>query len=297
MVVHECAGWSSLGTLLALGRRVNSPIPEESPHNMVLVVSGTALLWFGWFGFNGGSALTIGGLATIAFINTQVCPATAMCTWVAMDWIFYKRPSLLGACCGALSGLVVITPWSGFAQPMAAAVAGVVGCLWCWIFNYIIKHKTKLDDACDVFAIHGLGGWIGAVFVGIFSDPPECQDRNKHPPWCANPGTCARGTGQVLIQLMAATFCAIYACFWTYAIIKIMSCFGFGIADNHYSQVKTYDWNEFGEVAYRHPKPEGVYAHVPMPEAEPLYYDTDESSDEHSGSVEESRYSTQISHN
>eukprot|EP00933_Yihiella_yeosuensis_P034674 TRINITY_DN28154_c0_g4_i1.p1 TRINITY_DN28154_c0_g4~~TRINITY_DN28154_c0_g4_i1.p1 ORF type:complete len:494 (+),score=71.20 TRINITY_DN28154_c0_g4_i1:247-1728(+) len=287
MVVHECAGWSAFGCLLALGRRVNPPPRHnEAPHNMVLIVAGTALLWFGWFGFNGGSALTIGGLATIAFINTQVCPATAMITWVALDWIFKKRPSLLGACCGALSGLVVITPWSGFAQPSAALLAGVFAGLWCWVWAEIIRRKTNLDDACDVFSIHGLGGWFGSVCVGIFSDPPACLDRQNHPKWCANPGTCARGLAQTWIQVVVATFCAVYVCVASFLILKVLQCLRISTTkDNEKEQMMTYDHFEFDEVAYRHPHPVGPYMHVEMPAPEPTYYDSDESSEENSESV------------
>eukprot|EP00933_Yihiella_yeosuensis_P034671 TRINITY_DN28154_c0_g1_i1.p1 TRINITY_DN28154_c0_g1~~TRINITY_DN28154_c0_g1_i1.p1 ORF type:complete len:498 (+),score=98.09 TRINITY_DN28154_c0_g1_i1:107-1600(+) len=298
MVVHECAGWSALGGLLALGRRADLPsfYPKEQPHSMVLVVAGTALLWFGWFGFNGGSALTIGGLATIAFINTQVCPATAMVTWVLLDWTVKKRPTLLGACCGSLAGLVIITPWSGFAQPWAAMVAGVCGGLWCWSWTWFVHNKTRLDDACDVFSIHGTGGWLGAVMVGIFSDPPECQDRKKHPAWCANPGTCARGWGQIMAQVVAATVCAIWASVGTYLIIKMMHCFGIKKLTSSESQAMTLDFYEFGEVAYRHYEPLGPYTKVPMPEPPPKYYESDEESEFTSDSFDKIQYKVTAHH-
>merc|ERR1719401_1210951 len=118
MVVHESAGFSALGALLVLGAR-QYPKGQEppGPHNMTLVLTGTGLLWFGWFGFNGGSALTIGGLATIAFVNTQIAPSAAMMTWLFLDWIVGGRPTLNGACAGVVAGLVVITPSAGFVQP------------------------------------------------------------------------------------------------------------------------------------------------------------------------------------
>merc|ERR1712176_1697705 len=142
-----------------MGRR-DFPPGHKAPeaHSMPMILIGTALLWFGWFGFDGGSALTIGGLATIAFVNTQVAPAAAMMTWIFLDWIVGGRPTLNGACAGVVAGLVVITPSAGFVQPAMAIVAGVLGTIWCYTAVELIKHKTTLDDACDTFGVHGMAG-------------------------------------------------------------------------------------------------------------------------------------------
>lgn len=270
MVVHESAGFSALGSLLALGPRANPPNPRSvSPHSVPLVVIGTAMLWFGWFGFNGGSALAIGGLATIAFVNTQIAPATAMLTWVACDWIILKKPTLLGACSGAVCGLVVITPCAGFVQPSMAMVAGVLGAIFCWNCTYYNIYKSGLDDACDTVGVHGVGGFLGTIFVGCLSDPAECASSDP-PVWCANPGTCTRSWNQLRIQTICAIVSACFACVATYCLLKVFVMFGMSPLDDYPSQFQAQDYQEFGEVAYRIPAPEGPYAFVPKPEPDPV---------------------------
>lgn len=269
MVVHESAGFSALGSLLALGPRKRPPEPRTvSPHSIPLVVTGTAMLWFGWFGFNGGSALAIGGLATIAFVNTQIAPACAMLTWVFLDWtVKFKytsqKPTLLGACSGAVCGLVVITPCAGFVQPHMAMVAGVTGAMICWSCTYMNVWYSGLDDACDTVSIHGLGGFLGTIYVGIMSDPPECAGDDP-PRWCANPHTCTRTWDQVRIQTICAFVSAGYAVTATYIILKIFFACGIPKLTRHDEQFECQDWQEFGEVAYRRSEPEGPYEYVPM---------------------------------
>eukprot|EP00440_Ansanella_granifera_P022577 gb/GFBE01024523.1/.p1 GENE.gb/GFBE01024523.1/~~gb/GFBE01024523.1/.p1 ORF type:complete len:485 (+),score=76.61 gb/GFBE01024523.1/:1-1455(+) len=270
MVVHESAGFSALGSLLALGPRKRFPDPRPiSPHNIPLCVMGTILLWFGWFGFNGGSALTIGGLATIAFVNTQIAPAAAMLTWITLDWTVRlkntgRKPTLVGACAGCVCGLVVITPLAGFAQPTMAVLAGVCGACVCWSVTYYNIYYGGLDDSCDTVSIHGLGGFLGTIFVGCMSDPPKCAGEDP-PEWCANPNTCVRGWNQVRIQTICAFVSAIYAAVMTYILLKLMMMCGMRHLTRVDEQTECQDWHEFGEVAYRRAYPEGPYAHVPDP--------------------------------
>lgn len=248
MVVHESAGFSALGCLLALGPREN-PQKDPAPHSLVLLVLGTGMLWFGWFGFNGGSALTIGGLATIAFVNTQIAPAVALFTWMVLDWVVHGKPSILGACSGAICGLVVITPSAGFVQPDMAVKAGFLGAFVCFSATYFIRHRTSLDDTCDTVGVHGLGGFLGTVFVGMFSDPEECS--SKQPPeWCANPGTVFRSFNQFGIQLLCAIVAAVYSMVVAYTMVRVMLLLVPKLTSEE-QQSLCRDENEFGETAYK----------------------------------------------
>ncbi|HEX5323752.1 MAG TPA: ammonium transporter, partial [Capsulimonadaceae bacterium] len=168
-VVHMSSGWSALTLALILGRRKRSAGGEEMrPHNLPLTVLGTALLWFGWFGFNAGSAISSGQLAVSAFTTTHIATGTAALTWMALDWIVYKKPTALGFCSGAVAGLVAITPACGFVNPVGALFTGMIVSCVCF-FAIKLKHKIKADDALDVFGVHGVGGMIGSLCTGAFA--------------------------------------------------------------------------------------------------------------------------------
>lgn len=255
MVVHEAAGFSSLGAMLALGRRAKPPPghledDKTMPHSLPLVLLGTGMLWFGWFGFNGGSALTIGGLATIAFVNTQLAPAAAMMTWIFIDWLWGNRPTLLGACSGAVCGLVVITPSAGFVQPQMAMLSGVMGSLLCFFTVQAVKTSKVLDDTCDTLGVHGVGGFLGTILVGIIADPYECSMNDTAPTWCANPGTVTRSWKQTYIQIICAVVAAVYSASITYALLKVMMIFR-PILRTWEEQETARDQFSFGESAYK----------------------------------------------
>src|SRR3569833_2844483 len=168
-VVHMSSGWSALTLALILGRRRRSEGGEElRPHNLPMTAIGTALLWFGWFGFNAGSALTAGQLATSAFVATHVATGTAALTWMFLDWLMYKKPTALGFCSGAVAGLVAITPACGFVNPVGALFIGVLVACICF-FAIKIKNALKADDALDVFGVHGIGGTFGSIATGLFA--------------------------------------------------------------------------------------------------------------------------------
>lgn len=247
MVVHEAAGFSSLAAMVVLGERKNQR--EAAPHSLPLVLLGTGMLWFGWFGFNGGSALAIGGLATIAFVNTQIAPSAAMVTWIGLDWLWTGKPTMLGACSGAICGLVVITPSAGFVQPQMAIVAGVVGSIVCYFCVEFVK-KTPLDDTCDTLGVHGMGGFLGTILVGVLSDSVECSDKDDAPDWCANPGTVYRSFTQIYIQTICAVASACYAFMVTYVLCKIM-LYVRPNSQSEEQQARTKDIPSFGEVAYQ----------------------------------------------
>ncbi|MDD5189509.1 MAG: ammonium transporter [Dehalococcoidales bacterium] len=166
-VVHIAAGVSALSLALLLGPR-RSFLQKDSmePGNIPMVALGAGILWFGWFGFNGGSALSSGGLASNAFVATQISAASAALTWMIISWI-YRRPSLLGVVTGAVAGLVAITPAAGYIQPIMAIPIGIGVSLLCY-FMMILRPKTGIDESLDVWAVHGMGGTWGAIATGLF---------------------------------------------------------------------------------------------------------------------------------
>jgi Amt family ammonium transporter len=169
-VVHICAGFSALALALVLGTRrgYKDGEPMEA-HNIPMVILGAGILWFGWFGFNAGSALTSGGLAASAFVATNISAASAALTWMVLSW-WDKRPSGLGTATGAVAGLVAITPAAGFVSPIMAIPIGIIVAFVCY---YCIRLRVRLgvDESLDVWAVHGMGGVWGALATGIFADP------------------------------------------------------------------------------------------------------------------------------
>ena len=168
-VVHMSSGYSALTLAIILGKRRRSEGGEElRPHNLPMTAIGTALLWFGWFGFNSGSAIASNQLATTAFVATHIATGTAALVWMFLDWMMYKKPTALGFCSGAVAGLVAITPACGFVSPMGAVIIGIVVSCICF-FAIKIKNALKADDALDVFGVHGVGGTWGSIATGLFA--------------------------------------------------------------------------------------------------------------------------------
>ncbi len=168
-VVHVSSGISALVFALVLGRRKNFPHIAPPPHNMTLTLVGAALLWFGWFGFNAGSALAANGLAVSAFLNTNTATAMAGLSWLFIEWVVAKKPTVLGAATGAVAGLVAITPAAGFVTPMGAIAIGIIVAAVCYIAVTVIKTRLGYDDALDAFGVHGVGGTVGALLTGVFA--------------------------------------------------------------------------------------------------------------------------------
>jgi Amt family ammonium transporter len=168
-VVHITSGVSALVCALYLGKRAGYPQEDMPPHSMVLSFIGAGMLWVGWFGFNAGSALNAGPLATSAFVNTQFAAAAAAITWVITEWIQNRKPTALGAISGAVAGLATITQASGFVQPMSAlAIGGIAGVVCCFMV-FRVKKFFGYDDSLDAFGVHGVGGTMGALLTGLFA--------------------------------------------------------------------------------------------------------------------------------
>lgn len=168
-VVHITAGVAALVAALVMGGRKGFPGQGMLPHNMTMTVTGAGMLWVGWFGFNGGSALAAGGDAAMAMLVTHISAAAGSLAWITMEWKKFGKPSALGIATGMVAGLGTITPASGFVGPAAALVIGLSAGVICFYAVIFIKHKLKIDDSLDVFPVHGVGGILGTLFAGIFA--------------------------------------------------------------------------------------------------------------------------------
>ena len=168
-VVHMSSGMSALVVALIIGRRTGVPRITPPPHNMTYTLVGAALLWFGWFGFNAGSAVQANALAVSAFINTNTATAAAAIGWVIIDWFVTRRPTVLGAATGAVAGLVAITPASGFVSPISAIFIGLIVAVVCYVAVAVVKQRLAYDDSLDAFGVHGVGGTVGALCTGLFA--------------------------------------------------------------------------------------------------------------------------------
>src|SRR5205823_4228563 len=166
-VVHISAGFAGLACALVLKKRTGYPEHVMHPNSMVLTLIGAGLLWFGWFGFNSGSALNSSDLATTAFASTQAAAAAAALTWCVVEWIFKGKPTALGLASGVVAGLVAVTPASGFVYIWGGAAIGVAAGIVCY-FAVQIKSLFGYDDSLDAFGVHGIGGFLGAVLTGVF---------------------------------------------------------------------------------------------------------------------------------
>ena len=183
-VVHITSGVSALVCALYLGKRLGYPKEPMPPHSVVLSFIGAGMLWVGWFGFNAGSALSAGTLATSAFVATHFGAAAAVIGWSAAEWIHNGKPSTLGAISGAVAGLVAITPAAGFVSPMAALLIGLLAGGFCFMMVAFVKAKFGYDDSLDAFGVHGAGGTLGAILTGVFASSminPMFKDANGNP--------------------------------------------------------------------------------------------------------------------
>jgi len=213
-VVHINAGIAALVTTLVIGKRTCYDKYSTPPHNLPFSVLGAAMLWFGWFGFNSGSALGANGLAVNAFVVTNTAAAAAALTWALIDWILNGSPTMLGTISGAVAGLVAITPAAGFVGIGGAIAIGIMVSIFCFTAVSYIKHKFGYDDSLDVFGIHGIGGMWGAIATGIFA--------TKAINAAGTDGLLAGNPKQLLVQLAATATTVIYSLIATYIIYKLV---------------------------------------------------------------------------
>jgi ammonium transporter, Amt family len=219
-VVHISAGFAGLAAILLLRKRIGYPERAMHPNSMVLTLTGAGLLWFGWFGFNGGSALGSGGLAAVALTASQVAAAAAGLSWVAVEWLHRGKPTGLGLASGIVAGLVAVTPASGFVSPVGALVIGVVAGAGCY-GAVCLKPTFRYDDSLDAFGVHGVGGFIGAVLTGVFASAVlyKAGSGGDIPSDFLAAATANR-FGQIGVQVLAALSAAAYSFVATAVIVK-----------------------------------------------------------------------------
>ena len=208
LVVHTTAGVSALVIAILLGNRSEFPNSVQPPHNPGLVMVGACMLWVGWFGFNGGSALAANANAGMAMLVTHIAAATASLTWMAIEWYKNGKPGLVGLVTGTIAGLATITPASGFVDPKSAFIIGLLAGSICWYFSVLIKQTFNIDDSLDVFAVHGIGGMLGTLMVGFLANESI--------------GGTAGSWEQAKVQITGIVAVAALSIVATYIIVKIV---------------------------------------------------------------------------
>ncbi len=238
-VVHISSGVSGLVCAIYIGRRLGYGREAMAPHNMPFTLIGASLLWFGWFGFNAGSAVTSGGLATSAFVVTNTAAASAALAWMLSEWGCRGKPTVLGGASGAVAGLVAITPGSGFVGPVSSIMIGIGAGIICY-FAVILKGKLGYDDALDAFGIHGIGGTWGAIATGLFANPAINS---------AGSGLFFGNPGQLIKQIVAVAAAWILALVGTFVILKIVDS-TMGLKLNNEEERSGLDLTQHDESAY-----------------------------------------------
>jgi Amt family ammonium transporter len=239
-VVHISSGVSALAAALMIGKRRGFGTEPMPPHNLPLTVTGAAMLWVGWFGFNAGSALSAGALATSAFVATHIASAAATLAWMLTEWLTRGKPTVLGAASGAVAGLVAITPASGYVGPLSAIVIGGVGGILCY---HACNLKTRLgyDDSLDVVGVHGVGGTWGALATGLFASK-AINDAGGDGLFFGNPG-------QLLVQALSVLVTIVFAFVGSLLLLKIVDAV-IGLRVHEEDEVLGLDLSQHDESAY-----------------------------------------------
>jgi Amt family ammonium transporter len=239
-VVHVSSGASALVAVWVLGPRKTYPEQPSAPHNLPFVLLGIGLLWFGWFGFNAGSALGAGGLAAVAFVATTVAPCAAGLTWVILEWVLRGKPTALGIATGFLAGLVGVTPAAGFVTPIGAILIGSITSVCCF-FAVSLKAKWQFDDSLDTFPVHGVGGTVGAILTGVFA--------TKAVNSAGDNGLFFGNAAQLWEQIVGVVATYIFAAVGTFIILKLLS-FAMDLRVKPVAEEQGLDINEHGEEGY-----------------------------------------------
>ena len=245
-VVHVNAGFAALAGALALKPRRGYNETSMRPHNLPFCLLGVGLLWFGWYGFNAGSAVSAGSLATIAFVNTTLGAAAAMFAWMMIDLVTKKEITALGAGTGAVAGLVGITPACGFVTPGGAILVGMITSAVCYVMA-TLRAKGPVDDSLDAFAVHGVGGFTGAILTGIFSS--ASLGDAKIGGSGVSPYAVAGGLDQVIAQFKGTAFVALYSFVVSFILFKVLQAV-MGLRASEEAEQRGLDVAQHGEEAY-----------------------------------------------
>lgn len=240
-VVHISSGVSALICAIVIGKRRGFPTEAMPPHNLTYTVIGTGLLWVGWFGFNAGSALTAGTGAVNAFVATHMAAAAGVLGWSAVEWLKHGKASILGACSGAVAGLVCITPASGSVTPMSAIILGFVAGAGCYYACSTLKTKLGYDDSLDAFGVHGVGGTIGALLTGVFATKAVCGREGL----IESGGSFSQMTNQIVSIGAAAGIAAV----GTLILLKILDV-AMGLRVTEDEELRGLDVTQHGEEGY-----------------------------------------------
>jgi Amt family ammonium transporter len=242
-VIHISSGVAALVAAIVLGRRKTFGTAETDPHDLTMTVLGAGLLWFGWFGFNAGSALGANGLAAHAFVVTNIAAAMGALSWMTVSWMRKGHPSVLGAAAGAVAGLVGITPAAGFVGVPAALVIGFVAGIACFFTVDLLKERFRIDDALDVFAVHGVGGIWGALATGLFADSAISGIDTADGLFFGNPE-------QLWYQAVATAAALAFSGVATFVILKLINLV-IPIRVEEEAEVLGLDSSQHGEIAYQ----------------------------------------------
>jgi Amt family ammonium transporter len=242
-VVHISSGVSALICALVMGRRLGFGQEPMPPHNLTYTVIGAAMLWVGWFGFNAGSALNASGLTACAFASTHFAAAAGAITWPTTEWLLRGKPTVLGACSGAVAGLVCITPAAGYVQPMSGLIMGAIAGVVCFFSSTALKTRLGYDDSLDAFGVHGVGGTLGAVLTGVFATR-AVNDLNK-----GDVIGLLEGGWQLIPQIAAVAVTWVFAALATFVILKILDV-TMGLRVSQDSELQGLDLSQHGEEGY-----------------------------------------------
>lgn len=246
-VVHISSGVSALICALLIGKRLGYGHEPMPPHNLTYTVLGAGMLWVGWFGFNAGSALAADTIAASAFAATHFSAAAGTLAWAGMEWITRGKPSVLGACSGAVAGLVCITPASGFVTPMPAIIMGLAGGVVCFLACTTLKSKFKYDDSLDAFGVHGVGGTLGAILTGIFAT--RAVNPLKDAAGQQSPLGLLEGGNVLPAQVVATLATWVLAIVATFVILKVLDL-TMGLRVRQQQEIQGLDLSQHGEEGY-----------------------------------------------
>ncbi|MGB1441723.1 MAG: ammonium transporter, partial [Candidatus Puniceispirillaceae bacterium] len=240
IVVHATAGTAALVAAIVLGKRRNFPSSVQPPHSPILTMIGASMLWIGWFGFNGGSALAAGEGAAMAMLVTHISASVASLVWMAIEWVKFGRPSLVGMVTGMVAGLATVTPASGFIGVPGGIILGLAGGYLCYVAVDIIRNKLHIDDSLDVFAVHGVGGIVGTLLVAVlatdsFSGLGLAEGMTV--------------TSQLSVQAASVAITVLWTAIASYIILKVISA-TIGLRVDEQDEIEGLDISQHGERGY-----------------------------------------------